>query len=294
MRKFISFFGTRIGISILICLVVIGLALLAKDRLPSAEERAQKETANLVIGQIADQLLKRENENGQFKTWEELYGTSTSATSSEELVAPKYTSTDLFSQEIFKQYLAKKQAGQDITPEISEAIAQDVLSKSYPGTDGVQIVTEKDIQSIPSTYLNLVSYGNLLVKTATAPSPKGYSKSEMEMLQDIVNDPELLGTIDFMPFVERYSSIRQGLIDMKVPDAAVKAHVNVINGISHLLFSAEGMTTLVTDPIGSIGKTAAYEVGANMLDLGFAQINATFKEKGVSFAPDEAAYPYFI
>lgn len=293
MRKFISFFGTRVGIAVLAFLVIVGVAFIAKDRGSSAN-KAQKEAANIIVSQIADQLLKRENENGQFKTWEELYGTSTNATSSENSIVPKYTSTDLFSQEIFKQYLISKQNGEEITPEVSEAIAQDVLSKSYPSNDGVQTVSEGDVQSIPSTYTNLLSYGNKLVQTVTVPLPAGYTKSEMEMLQDIVNNPELLEEVDFAPYLGRYTSIRKALLAMKVPDVAVKGHVTVINGISNLMFSAEGMMSLLTDPVGGIGKTATYETGANMLDLGFAQIKATFKEKGVLFAPEEPAYPFFI
>jgi hypothetical protein len=293
MRKILSFFGTKIGISLLIFVVIVGLAVFIKNKAPSAD-KAQKDAATLIVGQIADELLKRENENGQFKTWEELYGTSTSATSSDFVVAPKYTSTDLFSQEIFKQYLAKKQGGEEITDEVTADIAQNVLAKSYPTADGVQTVSEKDIQTVPSTYLNLISYGNTLVKTVTVPLPQGYTKSEMEMLQDIVNDPTLLGELDFQPLVNRYTSIKKNLLAMKVPTEAAKAHANVINAVSNLIFSAEGMANLVTDPIGGIGKTATYEIGANLLDVSFAQINAIFKEKGVRFSPEEAAYPFFI
>lgn len=279
--------------AILAFLVIVGIAFVAKNR-DASPSKAEKDAANVIVGQIANQLLKRENENGQFKTWEELYGTSTSATSSESFVTPKYTSTDLFSQEIFKQYLISKQSGEEITPEVSEAIAQDVLSKGYPSADGVQTVSESDIQSVPSTYTNLLSYGNKLVQTVTVPLPNGYTKSEMEMLQEIVNNPELLEEVNFAPYLERYTSIRKNLLAMKVPDVAVKGHVTVINGISNLMFSAEGMMNLLTDPIGGIGKTASYETGANMLDMGFAEINAVFKSKGVLFAPEEPAYPFFI
>lgn len=288
----LNFLKSKIGISVILFLAIVGVALGAKYHKPSSENKP-KDAATIAVEQIANQLLTRENEDGSFKTWEELYGTSTSATSTDSSKpSPKYTSTDLFSQELFKEYLAKKQSGQDITQDVSDSIAADVLAKSYP-TEGPSMIQEKDVQTVPTTYTGLVRYGNDLIKTVTIPLPAGYSKSELELLQDIANNPSLLGTIDFKPFEDRYLTIKQNLLAMKVPADMSKAHANIVNGISNILLAVDGMMNLTTDPIGGMGKTAAYEIGLQLLDVGYSQAQAVMKDKGVQFSPDEPAYAFF-
>ncbi len=281
----------RVIISLVIFCIVVGAALYFKNR-PDA--KSSKTQADLVVEKLADTLLARDNEKGQFKTWEELYGSTTSATSTDgQITAPKYTSTDLFSQEIFKEYLAQKQAGVEITPELSGQIAENVLTKNYP-TDEAKMVSKTDIKTEDATYLNFVAYANALIQTVMAPLPGNSDKSEMELLQEIAGNPDLLGTVDFQPFLDRYTAMKKALLRMSVPESVAQAHVNIINGVSNLILATQGMASLETDPIGGLGKTAAYTTGLDLLDVGFGQVKAQLKASGVFFSPDEPAYPFFI
>jgi Bacterial TSP3 repeat len=310
-RKIFAFLGTKIGISLLASIAIVGSAFTLKD-VTLFGEKGTSEPSLTTEGKATQQAFEKDSDNDGLKDWEEaLYGTdpknpdtrghglgdlkeiererasSTSAIGVSAKATSTITATDRFSRELFTKYLEAKRAGQEITPELSASIAADLTSKSYdqelPPFDAsiLKTTTNADPEFIRS-------YGNLVGTILSTPMPEGVS-SELFILDKIMtNRGASAGDLsDVSKLIDRYTTIHDKLVAMKIPVGAKEFHAQIVQAIELLRNAVVGIKSIEADPIGALPKIALYENGVNLLGASSFKFKRYFDTEGVFFSEDE-------
>lgn len=316
LRKLFSFLSTPVGISLILALLVIGTASVIKTK---ANNRvAEKGPAALAVEKLIKKSLEDDTDGDGLKNWEEsLYKTDPEnpdsdkdgvndgaeiATNRDPLVegvgdvsiklsttsSMQFNATDRFSQELFVQYIEAKKTGKEITPELSEQIAEELLSKDYTDAD-VPLISEADIEVIKTSPANLFAYGNSVGKITTTKLPEG-GKDELTMLAGIANDTSLAESLDFAPNILRYSKMITELKAITVPEVALSAHVKLINGLITILYAVEGMNMLNDDPVGALSRIPLHQDGVEIVQASALEIRGIMLGRNITFSPSDYGY----
>jgi len=309
-RTILGFLGTKIGISIIFSIVIIGLAFAIK----STDFVSGKLKANPTLSaekEATKQVFEKDSDSDGLKDWEEaLYGTdplnpdtkggglgdtkeienerlaATKATTTAEK-APTLTATEKFSRELFTKYLEAKKSGREITPELSASIAQELVAKGYdegaPAFDDSVLIT---VNTSDPTFIR--SYGNNLAEIVLTPIPEGTS-NELLILEQIMERgvPSEKNLSDLKKLADRYTSIRDRLVKIKIPLGAKDAHAQLVQAIEIMLSVTLGIRDIDNDPIGTFEKTAKYEDGVTILQVSSLRFKQFFLENEISFSPGE-------
>lgn len=310
-RKIFAFLGTKIGISLLASIAIVGSAFALKD-VTLFGGRGTSESSLTAEGKATQQAFEKDSDNDGLKDWEEaLYGTdpknpdtrghglgdskeiekerasSTSAIGTNAKATSTLTATDRFSRELFTKYLEAKRAGQEITPELSASIAADLTSKSYdqelPPFDASIL---KTTPSVDPEFIR--SYGNMVGSAISAPMPEGVS-NELFILDKIMTNrgasPDDLA--DASKLVDRYTVMRDKLVAMKIPAGAKEFHAQMVQAIELLRNAVVGIKSIDTDPIGALPKIALYEDGVSLLTASSFRFKKYFETEGIFFSEGE-------
>lgn len=313
-RNIFSFIGTKIGISLLASIAIVGSAFALKYT-DFFQEKGADQTSLIIESRATKQAFEKDTDNDGLKDWEEgLYGTdpknpdtrgkglgdakeieserasSTSAVGVGVSSTSTLTATDRFSRELFTKYLEAKRAGQEITPALSTSIAEDLTSRSYdqeiPPFDASIL---KTVTGASSSYVR--SYGNLVGSAVSVPMPEGVS-NELFILDRIMNRGGMSSDDldDIAKLTERYATIHNKLIAIKVPIEAVDFHAQMVQGIELLGNTMTGIKSIQTDPIGALPKIALYEDAVNIVQASSLRFKQYFKTQGVSFSKEERGF----
>lgn len=315
LRKILSFLSTRVGISLLVALLVIGIATIIKTRGDSAV--TEKGPAALAVEKLIKKSLEDDTDGDTLKNWEEaLYktdpenadtdgdgvhdgaeitanrnplvvgvGDSTSSTTSGTAI--QFSATDRFSQELFVKYLEAKQSGKEITTELANQIAEEVLAKDYSGLE--QTFEESQLATLVTPSITAIkAYGNEFGRAISIPrSPD--ARSEIAIIDSVMSagmtdtDRAELETIRL-----RYQKIRDNLARIQVPEDAKSIHASFIRSVDLLKEAVVGIETIESDPIGSLKKIAFFEDGINNLTVASVALKTYFIKKSISFEPYES------
>jgi hypothetical protein len=314
-RTIFGFLGTKIGISLLASIVIIGSAFAIKST-DFMSGRAKASPTLSAEKEATKQAFEKDSDNDGLKDWEEaLYGTNplnpdtkgnglgdakevekereavASATTTPEKTIT-LTATEKFSRELFTKYLEAKRSGQEITPELSEAIAEELVAKGYdqgiPAFDDGVLTT---IQTNDTAFIR--NYGNQIGKIVLTPMPEGTS-NELLILEQILakGTPTDKNMADLNKILGRYQSMRDALVKTKVPLQAKDAHAQLIQGIEVVMNVVTGIKDLQSDPVGGYSKISQYEDGATLVSAGSLRLKQYFATVGISFSPSESGYVF--
>jgi hypothetical protein len=311
------FLRTKIGISLLLALIIIGAAFAFKYR--NTEKSIKKTGTTIALEKVVKDSLDRDDDNDGLKNWEEVlyktdpkvadtdndgikdgeevkqnndplvFGTGKTATNNAEMPTKPivYTATDRFSQEIFTQYIEAKKQGIDISDEISAKIADSVLEQDYSDkiplytTSSLKVNTDSSTNSL-KTYANAIG---LILKT-----PPETKMNEFLIFQKLGNESVENYRDDLMKIQKRYEGMRTKLLALPAPKGFAESQIEIINSISLFIEATNGAITLEEDPIGALGKIARYETGVNLLTKAVFQLKALFISHKVIFSPNESGY----
>ncbi len=293
----ISFLKTRIGISLICSLCIIGAALYIQG-----DNSPKNSSGNLVaeIQAVASQSVKKGLENGHIdtKSWEEelkkvlstttidstiaLLGTDTGTTTPETL-----TATDRFAREFFMRYVELKNSGVAMDETTGVALVNELLTKDYGGPTGEPIYKATDIAILNTNQKSdLRAYANMLGQVLTKDVPQGY---ENELV--ILNRAQESGYRKDLPKLEqniaRYTEIRDEILVIPVPKSLTNAHLALINSLSFIIEGVRGMILLNTDPVGATRMVLKYQDGIKALEISTIELSTFFKKQGVTFSSSE-------
>lgn len=276
----------RTLISILAAVVIIGLSVALKYK--TSEHGQAKGAATLVVEQIIRDSIQSINEIE--KTSDFLASTSVdqvAVPTNDNGPEPTYTATDRFSQEIFREYIAAKQAGQDVNTDISSQIAEKVLSQDYSDKKPLYSVLDMKL-STDSSVSALKTYGNTLGLIFS--TPPAASENELQIFQKITAEPVEKYQKELLAIQKRYKSMVSKLVALPAPQAFMRAQVDIANSISIFIDAIDGALAVDSDPIGALGKIARHDEGMSTLRSALASVKKTFTAKGVGFSSKESGF----
>jgi hypothetical protein len=287
---------TKIGISFLLALVIIGYATVLKLKNPSENSELEAK-----VGIIAKESIQNALKNGEIDTtdWEKtLLSLSTSSieaqistlqaesTKSEE----KLTPTDRFSRDFFSRYIELKESGTAIDENTGITLINELLSQDYGEAQADTFYTEADISvSKSSAAPELRKYGNNLGAIFQIPLPEGY-ENEIAVIERIGagERPEDFDKLALN--IERYESMREKILDLSVPFALKNVHLAIINSLSAMIDGIQGVILIQTDPVGATERVMRYEDGLTALPLVLESLKNHLKASGVAFSRNESGY----
>lgn len=279
----IRFLLSRLGLSILLAVVIIGVAIGLKHR--GSETLQAKGAATLAVEKIISETIKNVNQleqNGSL-----IASTSAAAASpaAENPPTVPSTATDRLSQEIFKEYIQAKQSGQEVNADISNQIADKVLSQDY--SDKITLRTAADMKSSQNMSLAAIkSYGNALGSIFS--TPPAAKEDELTIFQKITTQPVGEYAKELTAIKSRYQKIESKLLALAAPAELAATQADIANAIAIFIDSVTGALDIDSDPIGALNKIARYDDGITLLKRSLPSLQEFFVREGVSFTATES------
>lgn len=201
------------------------------------------------------------------------------------------TLTDKIAREAFTQYALLKQNGTQITPEIAQQVALNIISKQ-PLQEDIQKFTALHLTNvIPDSDDSIREYGNALWDIMLEHTPKNVQlENEYVVLLTALQkeNPDYLKKLD--PIIEGYHNTVTALIAMPVPQSAVQKHLDFVNSMNVILARIEDMRAYYTDTVRGLEATTYYSVNVLAFQKTTKQLISYFSEKGIEYVEGESGY----
>ncbi len=295
----LKFLGTKIGISLIIALVIVGGATVFKFKTPKTDSIGSK------IDLIADASVQNALKNGQLGNpdWENTLKNLAIGTTTNDIIknleqkssrasTPEkpLTATDRFAREFFTQYIKLKKSGAPIDENTGLLLVNKLLARDYGGPASEKVYTESDVSVINTTSLaEIKKYGNTLGMILNEPTPSGY-ENELVIVNRVYETEKNDDLQKLALNIARYEKIRDNIAFVSVPIALKVAHISLLNSLSAIIEGVKGMSILTTDPIGATKMILRYENGLKSFELSAKAISAYFKKQNVVFSSTEPGY----
>ncbi|MBX4209600.1 hypothetical protein KW799_02840 [Candidatus Parcubacteria bacterium] len=279
----LSFFSTKIGISLLLAIVIIGSAVGIRYKEQHAAKT--KGAATLVVEKIIRDSIANVNEIEKNNNL--IASTTADSLPAESATIIPYTATDRLSQEIFREYIAAKKSGQEVTSDISSRIAESVLAQDYSEKKPLYSAINMKISG-DSSVIALKSYGNALGSILSA--PPAATNNELVIFQRLSSEPVDGFKADLLAIKKRYAAMEAKLLALPVPAELATAQADMANAIGIFIESVDGALSIDADPIGALGKIARYDDGIAYFERSIQAIRADLKKRNVSFAAQESGH----
>jgi hypothetical protein len=191
------------------------------------------------------------------------------------------TQTDQIAKDFLSQYLALKQNNREVTAEEATIIAQNTLnSAEYTDTGAVQYTAKNIVISDDTSKESAQKYMNAGIAMLNTYSNAKY-KNELTILDQATKSGKESDLKQLDPIIKNYKGMIAESLSMPVPKDAVTAHLEMVNAISNVLSSAEGMRVTFSDPVRSFASVSRYKqyvLGVNNALIGLSNY---FKTKGL-------------
>ena len=202
--------------------------------------------------------------------------------------------TDIFSRQIFAKYLQEKNVGLTSTPEEYQKILETIFNKERTSFPPKQYSTA-DLKIIEGTAAVNVfrTYGADFGAAMTKKPGEENIEYELLVLQRAVTekDPQILDSLTNN--IAAYSRVLTDLEKIPVPQALVPEHLIVMDSLSIMRRSTEGMQLFFSDPV----KTAAFMEGYPQATEDFFEALSNIKTyleiKGVSFKQGDDGFEFW-
>ncbi|MDO8579286.1 MAG: hypothetical protein Q7R72_00230 [bacterium] len=294
----LKFLGTKIGISIILAVLIIGGATVFKFKTPKTDNISSK------IDLIADASVQNALKNGQLDNpdWENTLKNLAIGTTTEEIIKnleqkasantseKPLTATDRFAREFLTQYVKLKESGTPIDENTGLSLVNKLLATDYGGPAGEKVYTESDVSVINTTSLTEIKkYGNTLGTIFNEPTSSGY-ENELVIVNRVYETEKNEDLQKLALNIARYEKIRDNIAFVAVPTVLKNAHISLLNSLSAMIEGVRGMSILATDPVGATKMVLRYEDGLKSLELSTRAMSAYFKKQNVIFSSTEPGY----
>jgi hypothetical protein len=298
----LNYKGSKNIVFLALAVVIIGGAFLFseyRNGYAASEINAQEAASQTIITpQVATSAIQSITYSDDWKKTLLLAGTSSwmdlpSNTGSYFSPGQSVTgATDLFGKQLFAQYVAAKQAGEDTSATdtqqyiVGQVLADGTVLPSPPTYD-------KSNFSITSDNSNaaLAKYGNDLASLLNTEASK-HQTSELAIAQDSLdsNDPSILKQLD--PIIANDQILLKALLAEKVPSALADFHVEILNAVSEIIFADQGLTKTYSDGIVSLQGLGTYQKGIGDLTTALENLVRYFALVKVVFQPTDPGFVF--
>ncbi|MFA6315482.1 MAG: hypothetical protein WC648_03910 [Candidatus Paceibacterota bacterium] len=279
------------AIIFIVCLVVIIAAMYFSDTSLVAKKAKQLNDSSPVIAVKTDDTKTIKTLDG--KDWKEQFfdvtknssaykaEPQTEVTSIEEPV----TVTDQFGRDFFARYMLLKQNNLTEDDESIKAVIDQSMDEIATQVSQPKLYFRKDILvSENSGPVAIKTYANAVGSLFYAKAPRENAALIASQALD-ANDPAELVSIP--PIINSYTALLADLKRLPVPKELADHHIDLINGISAMLFVSDGMNKVFTDPIQSLVALNLYGTAQDALRGSLLQFKIYFADNKISFTPAE-------
>lgn len=296
---FKRFLFSRIGLSLIVALLIIGSATVLKMRSAKPDESIRTK-----IDLIAKESLKKAIENGKIDNpeWEKALKIATASSSVDEKIAElqknapsseqeeNLTATDKFTRTLLQRYVEIKNSGATLDENGTINLVNELLLKDYGGPEGEKTYIDSDITVLDTTSVaDLKRYGNYLGSAIGKPVPDDY-EHEVVLINKMYETGDA-SYLDKLPQnLARYTQMRREVESIAVPKIFQNAHIAVLNSLSAIIEGIRGMMLIDEDPIGATTLMLRYEDGFKSFDPALDIISNYFKTHNISFSSTEGGY----
>ncbi len=197
------------------------------------------------------------------------------------------TSTDRLARDFFARYMELKQIGLSGDKQSQDEVASQAL-KSGLVLDSPKKYSLTDIKIITDTSpVTIKKYGNeagAIFQKYILPN----SRSEAIIAKEAIEkeDFKILEEID--PIIASYKNMISALIKIDAPKTMNNIHLSIINSLSEILFSAESLRKVETDPVAGLQGVSKYLDGAKNLNTALNNLKNYFNTSGIIYTDGEA------
>lgn len=202
------------------------------------------------------------------------------------------TQTDIVARDFFARYMELSQVGLTSDSSSQAELIGQVL-KNGVVLSQPKVYMQKDILvSADSSAAAIRKYGNemgaIFIKYHNSSV-----RNEMIIAKESVDqeDPEILKEI--YPILASYKNILAALIKVSAPQSLAQNHLDFINALSILVFSAESMTKMDTDTLAGIQGSSVWLGGVTTLNKAFNGLKNSFAANGITYTKTETG-SFFI
>ena len=215
------------------------------------------------------------------------WATPKSASSASGADNTPLTRTDIFSRDLFARFVEAKKNGEDTSATATQlAIVGQVMkdgtilpSPKVYGKNNIRIGNDNSLVAIKK-------YGNTIATIFKTNIP-GNQPNELIIVQNALdnNDPSILKKLT--PIITSYQKTIEDLQGVVAPSGIADFHLGLVNAMSEITFSDQGMTKTFTDGITSLQGLGLYKQSINDLSNAFNSIARYFVTVNIVFGPAE-------
>jgi len=201
------------------------------------------------------------------------------------------TLTDKMSKDFFARYMVLKQAGQttndaSVKDAVSQTIANAASSATPPktySTSDIRVTNDVSSSAI-HTYANTVASIMLTYISKLDPT---------EIATDALDNqtPEKLSEID--PIISGYQKTIAELLAVNVPQDLSGSHVDILNGLSILLYTSQGLRHIQDDSAQAMIALGVYPTGQDTLKSGLLDTKEYLSAQNIQITSTEPGYLFF-
>lgn len=222
---------------------------------------------------------------------------STGASANNASTNQPLNATQALSQEFIKEYTSLKQSGQQLTASDTANLIPNLITNGNIASyiPQAKVFTTQDIvvnQNNSSAAYK--TYGNTLGTVLIKNQPPS-NLNELAIFQKAVNSNNPNDLTNLAIIEKAYSGIVNGFDKVPVPSQVVPLDLTLLNDLSQLLNSIQGMQKLFTDPITAIAAVQNYGGAADAVQNDLSAVNLFFAKQGITFSHSEpgAIFAYF-
>ncbi len=217
-------------------------------------------------------------------------GSSTSPLSTQAkksaVVAPpeNLTLTDKVGRNFLVGYVQLEQAGLIKDPAALQDAADYMIQNTVLNASAPRQYTAAQIHVTSDTVASVRAYGNEVGAAFATYSPRvdaaniaveAYEKDDMNLLEGI--DPIISG----------YQKTITALQSAPVPTSLTQQHLSLLNGLSSIVYVAQGLRNSEKDPMQAMIALGTYGAALNVLQSGLRDLKNYFTTNSISFAAGE-------
>ncbi len=194
------------------------------------------------------------------------------------------SNTDRLAQDIFAQYLIKKQQGVDITPADRQQIINTAITRSGSVLDSPRYIIS-DVKTVGDSIEAYRTYGNALGKIIAENVVS--SENEAIIMKRSLEEanPEELKKLD--PIIASYNKILNTSLSTPAPKTIAGVHLRFINSIHTVITGTTAMRNVYEDPVSALQAISVYQTTQDGLTSVLREIKAFFTLQNISFSNSE-------
>jgi hypothetical protein len=198
--------------------------------------------------------------------------------------------TELFSQDLFLQYLQMKSEGHELDTETLNNLISGVSKDLFSGIKEVSY-TPADILIIQNNDLSAIrKYGNEMSEIINENAADLGGVSEAVLLNEALRDRDREKMKGLEPFVYSYNKILTDSLSVPVPSSATDIQLTILNGYRDLAHGVLAMRGGLDDPIRALQGLSLYTRSVDTLTTGFRDLKNYFNTNGLVFEKNEPGY----